>query len=169
MQYLSILWKIRSIVDRFNRFYSHLSSIDHVKYDKSLLSVGSMISRVTQGESFNLWGIIHCQHFGVVVDLDREEPLILHILSDGVRISPLSEYMGGAKLFHVYHSNPYPDIRGIEKSKYSLLMSNCEHLATLVVDGVARSRQLEVMEHLATSDQDPPEELRLKPKYNLYY
>lgn len=168
MQYLSILWKIRPIVDKFNRFYSHLEGTDHIPYNRVYLPLGSMISRVSQDDSFNLWGILHCQHFGVVIDVDGEDVMVLHILSDGVHIVPLSVYMGDAKLLHVYHSNPYPDIRGVEVTKYNLLMSNCEHMATLIVDGVARSRQLETIEWLLTSDEVPPEDLRLIPKHNLY-
>jgi hypothetical protein len=100
-----------------------IDSIEHIPYEKRYLEVGSMVSRLTESDSFNLWGLIHCQHFDVVIDVDNE-PLIVHITTEGVAIITLSEYMGQAKMLHVYHSNPYPDLSNIDKRKYSILMSN---------------------------------------------
>lgn len=168
MQILWFFWSIRSLVDRYNMFYSYLYGKDHIPYEKRYLQVGQMVSRVTKGEKFNLYGALHCQHFGVVVDVDHV-PLIIHITSDkGVHVSGLEEYMDGERILHIYHCNPYPDIRDLEDTKYSFLMSNCEHLASKIVDGIARSRQLEVMEYLSTHDDNPPDDMKLVPRYNLY-
>lgn len=168
MQLLWLVWSIRSIIDRFNRFYSYLYTKNHIPYEERYLQVGQLVSRIAKGESFNLYGIIHCQHFGVVVDID-DDPLILHITkSKGVHLSSISEYMDGERILHIYHNNPYPDLSNIEGISYSLLMSNCEHLATRIVDGVPRSRQLEVLEYISTSDGDPPEDMRLVPNMSLY-
>lgn len=168
MQILWLFWHIRSIVDRYNLFYSFLYGKDHIPYKKEYLQVGQMVSRIAKGESFNLYGVIHCQHFGVVLDVD-DDPLIIHITSDkGVHVSTLSEYMEGERILHLYHVNPYPDIGDIETTKYSLFLSNCEHLASKIVDGVARSRQLEVIEYLSMNSGNPPEDMKLIPHTNIY-
>lgn len=168
MQILWLLWSIRSLIDRFNIFYSYLYGKIHIPYDKSHLKIGQLCSRVAKSESYNIYGILHYQHFGVIVDVD-DVPLILHITStDGVHVSTIDEYMDGERILHLYHHNPYIDIRGIEDTKYSFLLSNCEHLATKIVDGVARSRQVEAMEYLSTHDDDPPLDMKLIPSVSLY-
>lgn len=163
MQYLYLLFNIRSIIDRFNRFYSYLFDTQHTPFDTSYLRTGQMVSRISKGESFNLYGLVHCQHFGVVV-----EDKIIHLLRDGYHISTVHEFMEGEKLLHVYHCNPKIDLEYVDTISYSLVLSNCEHFASFIVDGVMRCRQLEVMEWLAMHDTEPPSDLKLIPTISLY-
>jgi len=114
-------------------------------------------------EMMNGYGLLHCQHFGVVV-----EGMVIHLIRGGYQISTIHDFMCGEKLIHLYHHNPHIDLEGIETVSYSIITSNCEHFAIWIVDGVMRSRQIEVIEWLLTHDTSPPKDLALIPTMSLY-
>lgn len=169
-------WKLASIVhnvyDAYEEYYAYLTEMDFEQYDESKLRRGDWVSRSMEGGFSNTGVLIYTQHHGVVIDVNPVK--IVHFQDNKIKESTLEQYMNGEKILNVYKNNPLVTYTKEWEGHYNLVTRNCEHFASLLVEGVARSRQIEVLEHLAwgalwkAPSQEVMESLKLIPRLRFY-
>lgn len=147
--FLRIVHYFYDLYTYYENFFEYLNLLPNLEYNDGCLKSGMWICRSMERGYFNLHPLIYTHHHGVMIDSNN----IIHYQDNKIKTTSIKEFMNDEKILNVMMYNPLFQYDNDEHKKwdgkYNLVTNNCEHFASLMIEGTARSRQIEVLEWLA--------------------
>lgn len=160
-RWLSWLWWISSyiseVISIYEKYNEYLLSPTHTNLTPGCLKKGMWLSR-SMGRSYDGIGPIpYCQHHGIVIDVENESQQdevvhVLHFTFGKIQKTTLKVFMDNERICNVY-TEFNPNVKEADYSswdgKYNLVTNNCEHFSSFMINGIAHSKQVELVESIA--------------------
>lgn len=147
--FLRFLHYIYDLYSHYTNFFEYLNEMPNVEYKDGYLRKGMWICRSMERGYWNIYPLIYTHHHGVMID----DTNVAHFQDNKIKVSSLKEFMNTERILNVLMYNPLFEYNEDDAKnwdgKYNLIYNNCEHYASLLIEGKSRSRQMEVLEWLA--------------------